>query len=163
MGRAPGLGVEVEGVSERSGVLMVGGLVDSGLFRCFAACLLVDQGRSLRAFCITKERALRRPWREHFADLDASTKRKSCGADTAGGETLCFPFAACLWFSIILLPRAPGRPGRVGGTRCSCPVSDEGRVVVELKETCPGRSRKVQNGKNFLIDAQSPPFLVSDR
>jgi hypothetical protein len=42
--------------------------------RCFAACLLVDHGRSLLAFCMTNERALRR---DVFA-ADASTKRNSC-------------------------------------------------------------------------------------
>lgn len=91
-----GLGVEEFGVYARSGVPTGTGLVDSGLFLCFDACLLVDHGRSLRAFCITKERALRRPWRELFADLDASTNRKSCWTGTAGGVALCFPLAASL-------------------------------------------------------------------
>ena len=59
----------VLGVCDRGEVPMLFGLVLSGLpvFLCFAACLLVDHGFFLRAFCITKERALRRPWRDVFA------------------------------------------------------------------------------------------------
>jgi hypothetical protein len=60
-----GLGVVVFGVDAH--VLL--GLALSGLpvFLCFAPSLLVDQGFFLRAFCMTKERALRRPWRDVFA------------------------------------------------------------------------------------------------
>jgi hypothetical protein len=73
-----GLGVAVAGVSSESGVPALLGLVLLGLFLCFAAYLLVDHGFSLRAFCMTKERAFRRPWRDALACVE-STKRKSCG------------------------------------------------------------------------------------
>lgn len=72
-----GLGVFLTEEFEDSEVLCGGDFLASGPFLCFAACLLVDQGRSLRAFCITKERASRRPWRDVFAALDASTNRNS--------------------------------------------------------------------------------------
>jgi hypothetical protein len=78
-----GLGVDVMDVYDRSGGSAVTGLLFFGLFdpvvlRSFATCLLVDHGFSRLAFCITKERAFRRPCCEPLADLEASTKRKSC-------------------------------------------------------------------------------------
>jgi hypothetical protein len=78
-----GLGVAVLDVSNESGVPALPGLVLPSVFLCFAAFLLVDQGRSLRAFCMTNERAFRRPWRDVFA-CAASTKRKSCRTGTIG-------------------------------------------------------------------------------
>lgn len=98
------------GVVDRSGVPIVVGLVLSGLFLCFAACLLVDHGRSLRAFCITKERALRRPCLELFA-FAASTKRNSCWIGTMGGE-LRFTLAGSRWLAMSSTPRKPGGPAR---------------------------------------------------
>lgn len=58
-----GLGVAVLGVYEESGVFILPEVVllELPVLRCLAACLLVDHGRSLRAFCMTKERAFRRP------------------------------------------------------------------------------------------------------
>lgn len=121
-----GLGVEVIGVVARSGVPIVVGLVLSGLFLCLAACLLVDHGRSLRAFCITNERALRRPCLELFA-FAASTKRNSCWTATTGGEAR-FTAAGSRWLAMRSTPRRPGGPGRWcpvvprfqdgGGRRC---------------------------------------------
>jgi hypothetical protein len=105
-----GLGVDVIGVVDRSGVPIVVGLVFSGLLLCLAACLLVDHGRSLRAFCITKERAFRRPCLELFA-FDASTKRNSCLTVAAGGEFRC-AVAGSRWLAMESTPGRPGGPGR---------------------------------------------------
>lgn len=68
-----GLEDAVLGVDTEAGVPKLRGL-ELPRVRCFAACLLVDHGRSLLAFCMTNERALRR---DVFA-ADASTKRNSC-------------------------------------------------------------------------------------
>lgn len=105
-----GLGVEVIGVVDRSGVPVVVGLVFSGLFLCFAACLLVDHGRSLRALCITKERAFRRPCLELFA-FAVSTKRNSCWTEATGGDARC-AVAGSRWLAMKSTPRRPGGPGR---------------------------------------------------
>lgn len=103
-----GLGVDdVNGVCASSGVPILVLLAASGLLlkaTCLVACLLVDHGRSRLAFCITKERALRRPWRELLAVLEESTKRKSRVAVAACWFDFCFPFpAGSLRFSISLL------------------------------------------------------------
>ena len=101
--------MDVMGVCDRSGVPTVAKLEVSGLLLCFVACLLVDHGRSLLAFCITKDCAFRRPWREPLADLEASTKRKSCWTGMAGGALLCFPFARLSLWLAIMLPHAGQR------------------------------------------------------
>lgn len=91
------------------------GLVLSDFFLCFEACLLVDHGRSLRAFCMTKERAFLRPCRDVFA-WAASTKRKSCWTGTVRDPPLPF----CLCPSILPCWRNLDRLG------CYCPLFEMG-------------------------------------
>ncbi len=121
--------------------------------RCFAACLLVDQGRSLLAFCITKERALRRPWRDAFAS-DESTKRKSCGMGTVGWERF-IALASCSWSSITRFS-APGPAGRRVADLMSWVL-----VAVQLNRIGQSVRRGQYQSQGLGIDACSSPSLLA--